>query len=191
MTKRKRKHKPGNVVTAGTTSDGSTFIAHGDKPMSEESRGALQNVMEAAAKQMRTMNPEIDADWLRKLNAEIWQEHPRSATARFAWADEKRVLTQEELARVLELAKSGTYIVGMWNACMGFGVGISLYASPLYPGTDPEPLIAITNKHISKDARFEDGWKLFSPIALSEENQRAYEFACGERLRTEKHHYDY
>lgn len=44
------KRKP--TTTAGRTSDGSTFIAHGDRPLDAKGRAALQDVMEAASKQL-------------------------------------------------------------------------------------------------------------------------------------------
>lgn len=132
-----------------------------------------------------------DLKWLEKLSEEIWQEHVASIRAGGTWWDEKRTLTPEELNRVITMAKSGDVVVGMANACMGFGISMTLYSPPPYPGTESEALITITNEHLGEGARFKDGWKLFSPIALSEANQKAYEFAFGHRLHTDQSYYDY
>jgi hypothetical protein len=135
-----------------------------------------------------------NATWLEQLENEIWAAFPPD---RFGYVryHEARLLTQDELARVLTLAKSGDFVVRMFNAVMGFGVGISLSTPPPYPGTDAYYRVAITNAHVDDGkgdhVRFKEAWELFAPIALSEANQRLVEFTFGQRLSTEQSYYDY
>lgn len=133
----------------------------------------------------------MTSDQLAALHDNIWLVPFSRRLTAYSAPQEHRALKENEVAAVLDAARSGKYLITMSNACMGFGIAMSLHTPSPYPGAMATHVITITNKHLSDTARFEDGWSLFSPIALADDNQRRLEFEFGERLPTDKSHYDY
>lgn len=132
---------------------------------------------------------------LERLHKEIWEHHsgPASYGTQY-WSTEKRRLTDEELAKVLEVAK--THPCTIYNACMGFGIGMTIWSHPLYPGLPTEGLFHLTSLHlpgvpVSGHDHFHKGWEIFSAVALRPENVAWCKELKLEEPRDDKWHYDY
>lgn len=137
-----------------------------------------------------------DAAWLQGLNAEIWKHIPGTATS-YGYSTATRLLKKKELKRIFSLAAECP--VTLHNACMGFGVGMALWAHPQAPGIDElDMLIEITNEHLAPveeyekrhvgHAQFKTGWGVFSPIAKSPDNARWLKMYGIEPVRDEAHY---
>ncbi len=124
---------------------------------------------------------------IRELHSEIWKHYPPSRGS-YGRSDETRTLTTEELHKIFAYAKAN--VCEVHNACMGFGIGLRVYTQTNVPGMDLEHAITITNKHISEDAHFEDGWQMFHPVVSTEENRRRMKYHGLEPLKS-KGFYDY
>lgn len=130
------------------------------------------------------------ARWLTSLDKDIWRyslPDRYGKSLRFS----SRILAEEEKSTIFHIIKHHQLAVSMHNANMGFGIGITIYGRHIYPGVPPDVLCSIDNTHLGEDSGFKEGWKIFSPIALSEKNQQTHEYIFGRRLETEEYVYDY
>lgn len=119
----------------------------------------------------------MSIEYLEKLNEELWQSHQDYYNnRRRKWCSEKRKIQMKELQKVFKTIKKEKLGIKVHNACMGFGIGISIYAKPSFPGVKPEYIITITSDHLKpkrnseKIRGFERGWELFSEFAKKNEN---------------------
>jgi len=139
---------------------------------------------------------------LKALHNEIWKHIPRTRNS-YGVSIETRRLTEEEWDWIKETISSENLICQPHNACMGFGLGMTLYAEPpvVYPGADlpPEYLITITQKHIPfpgsvddvNGPRFNEAWDIFSPITHTSENGAKLKMHKSLEPLKPKGHYDY
>ena len=124
-----------------------------------------------------------DLAFLAALKAAIWQKHEaRASWGNQRWESEARKLDPAELDRVLAIAHQQPCVLA--NACMGFGIGLALYAHPAFPGLPAECVFALTSRHLpggpavgpgtsrcnAGHDHFGAGWALFSPVALRPPN---------------------
>lgn len=123
-----------------------------------------------------------DLNWLRFLHNDIWMVVGYSRPHKIV----KRHLTPKEQERLFNILAHNGLTIHMFNTAFGFGIGISAYSD-----TPADHLISISNAHIGETCGFECGWNLFSPIALSAENQKRHAYLFGETLPTEKSYYSY
>ena len=122
-----------------------------------------------------------DRKFLEALSLEIWERHfnPHAYNGQIAsWSTEKRRLTEDELARVVDIAIRNPCEIH--NASMA-NIGLYVYEAPddpPYPGVTrdkPKGLFSITSKHlpgvpdVGRD-HFAKGWQVFSAIALRSGN---------------------
>lgn len=140
-----------------------------------------------------------DQEFLDKLGSELW-EHHRDSGPYGSYSTEKRLMTQEELDRILDIASRN--IVTLHNASMGFSIGMRIAQepeAPSYPGvtTDPPKMLCfITSKHLpgvpdGGHQHFAKGWDLFSAIALKPENIAKCKEYKLEVPRNDEGYYDY
>ena len=137
-----------------------------------------------------------DLAWLRLIHSEVWKTIP--ANHRQRWPRERREASRQidgkEIKRIFDTVERSDLIVVIYNACMGFGIGMSIYTMPPYPGTDTVFVMSMNSDHLIKvngTREFETGWQLFSPVAFSRRNLRLHRFLYGKEPRQDKMHYDY
>ena len=111
---------------------------------------------------------EEDIDYLNELQKGIWKENT------LGYIIEARKITQKELNRVFKIIKENKLPFKLHNSCMGFGIGLTVYTNPCYPGVASEHVLTINSNHLkikrgSVDTRFERGWELFHPFAKKNE----------------------
>lgn len=136
-----------------------------------------------------------DQTWLSELHAQIWEEHhdPNAKPYGQRWVSEKHQLPDETLVKFLQVAEG--FPCTLANACWGFGISISVWSNPQFPGVAPEVLCVVTSKHLScvppiSREHFHKGWELFSKVVFRSENVARLKMLRLD-LPKGKEHYDY
>jgi len=141
-----------------------------------------------------------DLDLLRRIHDDIWLRTRRSMAdvayrnAPAYTLEVKRQVEGPELVRVFSIVEQRDLVVKMYNACMGFGLGLSVYRMPPCPGTDPVFVLSMNSDHLvcpQDTRRFDHAWDLFSPVVLSLRNLRLHRFQFGKEPSMDKRTYDY
>ena len=144
-----------------------------------------------------------DIDWLRATHLELWKpvneqvrlsERLYGRRPKVRHPEMKRQLTGLEISRILETIEKCDLIVDMYNACMGFGLGITLASMPGYPGAEPVFVLSFNSDHLpclTDTRKFDHAWGMLSPVCFSARNRRLHRFQWGKEPRQDKMHYDY
>lgn len=138
--------------------------------------------------------------WITRLQDSIWEpyqtDHINRARGTYTAYREKRRVTVAEWRKLSSIiSQKKTLFCEMINACMGFGFGVCVYESRLFPGTEPRHLLTVTSDHFedpSKPPKAKDdkSWSRFKKLVYSARNVRLLEFNGKEKPR-EKSYYDY
>jgi hypothetical protein len=137
-----------------------------------------------------------DLDWLRMIQKDIWKTIPADPYVRWSKdrQEAKRQFTGSEIERIFKYIDTHDLLVEMYNSCMGFGLGLSVYDMPNYPGADPVFVMAFNSDHIvcpQGTRKFDHAWDILSPIALSRRNLRLHRYQFGKEPTQDRAHYDY
>lgn len=140
-----------------------------------------------------------DIAWLEATHRDIW-ERPEVRRRR-AYRQripspprEARQLTGIEVRRILDIIERQDLLVDLYNACMGFGLGMAVSQMPPFPGADARGVLQMTSDHLvcPSDARkFDHAWDMLAPVAFSPRNLRLHRFLYGKEPTQEKYRYDY
>lgn len=122
-----------------------------------------------------------DIDFLTDLQKSIWKSKAGKPKA----GEIDGSVSNAVLNTVFDIVERNRLGVIIHNACMGFGVGITIYDNPVYPGVTTEAILRITNRHLGDGSKkFEDGWEVFYPFVKRNQDLLL------EPLE-DKHYYDY
>jgi hypothetical protein len=180
------------------------------KMTQEEIKMLLEMGVEKPAQYPPLKEGATDLEFLEWLGHDLWEKKPGTSmmggrTHHYTYLHERRKITADELDRVKEViaaSRSGgkdTFVVEPVNACMGFNFGVNIYAAELEPDEEEfalehgikittRPVLSITGHHT--DTRFEETWKLLSPLSHNSVNEALLRRYGLGQLR-EKGYYDY
>jgi len=149
-----------------------------------------------------------DLAWLQEFETRIWPQEGQSGG--LFW--DVPTITADELIRICEIIRRAELVVVLWTYGPLGGIGMSLYAHEAFPGTGPEEVFRIKDKHIPQPSRTwherlldapavevekrsagcirQDVWELFSRYSHTERN-REWLKRYGLKMRFERTYYDY
>jgi hypothetical protein len=143
-----------------------------------------------------------DMEFLQWLQHDLWLKqrgYDRFRPGGYDFYVERRGITSEELSRAKEAITHLGLIVEPINACMVFNFGLHVYEPDLEPDEEEfaqshgiklkvHAILTITGRHT--DTRFDETWKLLSPLShnpVNEARLQKYGFAAPR----EASYYDY
>lgn len=124
-----------------------------------------------------------DIAWLKKLSAEIWQEHLAFERANLTghvrckrWLTEKRNLTRQEYKRLERLIRAHELPCLPGGGTFGFGFSLTVCGHSASPGVKPDAIIAITGKQLpavlfGSSPSNDEIWAAFEPFTHSPRNR--------------------
>lgn len=146
---------------------------------------------------------EEDIQWLRELDDDLWPPGHKSDGITLKGY---RLITQEELKRVIRCIEEYRLVTEMHCTSMFGGYGIKVYDNPAAPGVPLVPVLFLIEDHLPIDTRWslvdeepsvkrqgcgrDDAWELFSRYTHTDQNK---EWTKTFRLKPsrERSHYDY
>lgn len=110
----------------------------------------------------------VSVEGLRALHDRLWesQGYPRHKFIR----ERAGVRLPQEQWEEIEIAIRMLRLACVLDSgAFGFGLSLSLYEGPLYPGLPVEHVLTLTNKHLFPEERepYNETWALFEPIGTS------------------------
>jgi hypothetical protein len=150
------------------------------------------------------VSEEEDIEWLRALDADLWPpDHKNEIVALKA----SRMITKQELDRVLGSVEEHRLVTEMVMTNMFGGYGMRVYDNPAAPGVPLVPVLLLIEGHLPLNTRWslldgqpaatkvpgsgrDEAWTLFSRYTHSEQNQ-AWLKLFGLKPSRSRSHYDY
>jgi hypothetical protein len=134
---------------------------------------------------------------LKKLDKEINEYVKSEAMANMSrtmhtitYREIRRIITDSEWKGIKKVVEKYNLICDPHNAEMGFGFGIAIYDGPPAIGLEPEFLIEISNSHFGTESRFNEGWRILSPLSHNKKNEEKLKLYGFDPLK-DKDYYDY